>query len=206
MGEISTKKEKIDWEIIKLEYITTDTTYQKLAEKYEIRMQTVAERSKNEGWRDERKKYREKIVKKAVKKSEKKDAARLKRILKAGDRLLAKIERAIGELDTQLAKEVEKKKTIEYNNDLRPDKPTKEVVEEKEKIKEYKTIIDRKGLQQLANALNSIRDVQMIRNALDIEEQQLRIEALKKQAEKEADGSDQTIKITFSSEVEEWAK
>ena len=78
-------------------------------------MQTVAERSKKEAWRAERKKHREKIVKRAVRKSEGKEAARLKRILKAGDRLLAKLEKAIDELDIQICREVEKSKIIEYN-------------------------------------------------------------------------------------------
>lgn len=169
-------------------------------------MQTVAERSKKEGWRAARKKHKEKTVKRAVRKSEKKEADRLRRILKAGDRLLAKLEKAIDELDIQICKEVEKTKIIEYNNDLRPDKPTKETIEEKEKVKEYKTIIDRRGLQQLSNALDSLRDVQMIRSAMDLEEQRLRIENLKKQAEKDAEGDGQNITITFSPEVEEWAK
>lgn len=206
MDSISNTKEKIDWEAIKLEYITSDTTYQALANKYGMRMQTVAERSKKEDWRSARKKHKEKIVKRAVRKTEKKEADRLKRILKAGDRLLAKLEKAINELDIQICKEVEKTKIIEYNNDLRPDKPTKEIIEEKENVKEYKTIIDRRGLQQLSNALNSLRDVQMIRSAMDLEEQRLRIEALKKQAEKEETANDQTVKIVFSGEVEEWAK
>ena len=206
MESISNTKEQIDWEAIKLEYITSDTTYQALANKYGMRMQTVAERSKKEDWRSARKKHKEKIVKRAVRKTEKKEADRLKRILKAGDRLLAKLEKAINELDIQICKEVEKTKIIEYNNDLRPDKPTKEIIEEKENVKEYKTIIDRRGLQQLSNALNSLRDVQMIRSAMDLEEQRLRIEALKKQAEKEETANDQTVKIVFSGEVEEWAK
>lgn len=193
--KIANQKEKIDWEAIRLEYITTDTTYQKLADKYKIRMQTVAERAKNEGWRAERKKHKEKIVKRAVRKSEKKEADRLKRILKAGDRLLAKLEKAINELDIQICKEVEKTKIIEYNNTQRPDKPTKETIEERERVKEYKTIIDRKGLQQLSNALNSLRDVQMIRSAMDLEEQRLRIENLKKQAEKEEEATSITISI-----------
>lgn len=200
------QKKKIDWDAIRIEYITSDTTYQALANKHNIRLQTIAEHSKNGNWRAERKKHREKIVKRAVRKTEKKEADRLKRILKAGDRLLAKLEKAINELDIQICKEVEKTKTIEYNNDLRPDKPTKEIIEEKEKVKEYKTIIDRRGLQQLSNALNSLRDVQMIRSAMDLEEQRLRIEALKRQSEKDADSAGQNITITFSPEVEEWAK
>ena len=201
-------EKKPNWEEIKTEYITTDTTYQSLADKYKIRMQTIAERSKEEGWRAARKKHKEKIVKRAVKKSEKKEADRLKRILRAGDRLLAKLEKAINELDIQICKEVEKTKIIEYKNAERPDKPTKEIVEEKEKVKEYKTIIDRRGLQQLANALNSLRDVQMIRSAMDVEEQKLRIEALKRQAEESKHkDDDQTVKIVFENpEVETWAR
>ena len=166
-------------------------------------MQTVAERSQKEGWRAARKKHREKIVKRAVRNSEGKEAARLKRILKAGDRLLAKLEKAIDELDTQICKEVEKTKVIEYKNDLRPDKPTKEIIEEKEKVKEYKTIIDRRGLQQLSNALDSLRDVQMIRSAMDLEEQRLRIEALKRQSEKDADG-EKHVTVTLAGGEESW--
>lgn len=204
MDSISNTKEKIDWEAIKLEYITSDTTYQALANKYGMRMQTVAERSKKEDWRSARKKHKEKIVKRAVRKTEKKEADRLKRILKAGDRLLAKLEKAINELDIQICKEVEKTKIIEYNNDLRPDKPTKEIIEEKEKVKEYKTIIDRRGLQQLSNALNSLRDVQMIRSAMDLEEQRLRIEALKKQAEKEEASAESNVNIIITGGDESW--
>ena len=204
MDSISNTKEKIDWEAIKLEYITSDTTYQALANKYGMRMQTVAERSKKEDWRSARKKHKEKIVKRAVRKTEKKEADRLKRILKAGDRLLAKLEKAINELDIQICKEVEKTKIIEYNNDLRPDKPTKEIIEEKENVKEYKTIIDRRGLQQLSNALNSLRDVQMIRSAMDLEEQRLRIEALKKQAEKEEASAESNVNIIITGGDESW--
>ena len=169
-------------------------------------MQTIAERAKNECWRDARKLHREKIVKKAVKKSEKKEADRLKRILRAGDRLLSKLEKAIDEVDVKLLKEVEKTKVIEYKNADRPDKPTKETITESEKIKEFKTIVDPKALQLLSNALNSLRDVQMLRTAMDIEEQRLRIAALKKQAEKENQEANQTVVIEFSPEVEEWAK
>ena len=169
-----------------------------------MRLQTIAEHSKKEGWRAARKKHREKIVKRAVKKTEKKESDRLKRILKAGDRLLAKLEKAVDELDIQICKEVEKTKIIEYNNVDRPDKPTKETIHEEEKVKEYKTIIDRKGLQQLANALNSLRDVQMIRSAMDIEEQRLRIEALKKQAEREEASGEANVNITITGGEESW--
>lgn len=40
-----------DWATIKAEYITTpDTSYRKLAEKYGVHYQTIAERAKKEGW------------------------------------------------------------------------------------------------------------------------------------------------------------
>ena len=39
-----------DWLKIKTEYITTDTSYRKLAEKYGVHYQTICSRSKAEGW------------------------------------------------------------------------------------------------------------------------------------------------------------
>ena len=39
-----------DWNAIKTEYITTDTSYRKLGEKYEINYKVIADRGKAEKW------------------------------------------------------------------------------------------------------------------------------------------------------------
>lgn len=185
-----------NWEQIKTEYITTEkSSYRKLAEKYEISLGTLCNRAKNEKWAELKKQHYDKTVTKSVEKIEKSKVDKMTRIIAVADRLLAKIEQAVNELDIQLYKNVEKVKEIEYNNELRPDKPTKEIIHEEEKVIEVRTIIDRKGVQEIAAALKSIKEVQMLKSELDKREQEARIEKLKREAESESETSDVTITI-----------
>jgi hypothetical protein len=177
-----------DWQAIKTEYITTQTSYRKLAEKYGLHYKVISERGKDEGWVELRSQYLDETLTKALGKISNKQADKMARIDDLADKLLVKLEQAITELDLQLAKHTDKTKTIEYNNDRRPDKPTKEVVHEEEKLLEVKSIVDRQGLKQIASALKDIKDVKMLRSELDRQEQEARIANLRKQAEKE-DGS-----------------
>ena len=68
-----------------------------------------------------------------------------------------KIEEAMGELNKYIAKSVHKTKTIKYDYETK--KPSKETIEENEKIEEYFSIIDRKGLKELTSALKDINDI-----------------------------------------------
>ena len=179
-----------DWQAIKTEYITTDTSYRKLAQKYGIHYKVISEKGKVEGWVELRSQHRDKTLSKTLDKISNKQADKMARIDKLTDKLLDKLEQAITELDLQLAKHSDKTKTIEYNNDRRPDKPTKEVVHEEEKLLEFKSIVDRQGLKQIASALKDIKEVKMLRSDLDEQEQRARIANLQKQAEKDDGGSD----------------
>ncbi len=184
------------WEQIKTEYITTEkSSYRKLAEKYEISLGTLCNRAKNEKWAELKKQHYDKTVTKSVEKIEKSKVDKMTRIIDIADRLLAKIEQAVDELDIQLYKNVEKVKEIEYNNELRPDKPTKEIIHEEEKVIEVRTIIDRKGAQEIAAALKSIKEVQMLKSELDKREQEARIEKLKREAQSESETADIAITI-----------
>ena len=77
-----------------------------------------------------------KIIDSGRDKEAKKAVDKLARVSDLTDRLLDKLEQAIEELDIQLYKDVKKTKVIEYNNELRPDKPTKETIYEEEKLLE----------------------------------------------------------------------
>ena len=171
-----------DWHAIKTEYITTDISYRKLAEKYGINYKVIADRGKSEKWGKLRSQYRDKTLTTTIDKISKKEAKRCERLMSAADRLLAKVERAIEELDITLATDVTKTKSIEYNNDLRPDKPTKEIVEEKTEIRQVVTIIDRSGLKAISSALRDIKEVQMLKTALDTQEQKAKIANLERTA------------------------
>ena len=192
-----------DWQKIKTEYITTDTSYRKLGEKYGIHYKVISERGKTEGWVTLRSQHRDKTLTKALEADSKKTVDRLSRIQTAADRLLDKIEQAITELNIQLAKETHKEKVVEYKNPERPDKPTKEIVHETEKILEFASIIDRQGLKQIAAALKDIEDVQMLKSELDQREQEARIANLRKQVEKDDDSKD--VKVEMTDEVVDYS-
>lgn len=56
------KQRLIDWEPIKQEYITSNTSYRRLADKHGIDHQRIAERGKAEGWVALRGQYRSNLV------------------------------------------------------------------------------------------------------------------------------------------------
>ena len=192
-----------DWTKIKTEYITTDkSSYRRLADKYNIPLGTIYKRAKKENWVELKKQSYDKKVAKTIASVEDHQVKRLERILDIGDKLLDKIEKAVDELDIQICKNVEKVKVIEYNNIERPDKPTKETIHETEKIIEVSTIIDRKGVQELASAIKSLKEVQMLKTELDLREQEARIEKLRKDAMGET--TDKTINITFEGDMDKY--
>ena len=86
---------------------------------------------------------------------------RVTRLLAISDTLLSKIEQAVNELDIAQVTNKRKIKVIEYNNPERADKPTKEVIDETEEILAVKSIVDRKGLQQIATALKAVWDISL---------------------------------------------
>ncbi len=173
-----------DWTKIKTEYITAEnSSYRKLADKYGIPLGTIYKRAKRENWVALKQQSYDKKVAKTVASVENNQIKKLERILTITDKLLDKIEKAVDELDLQLCKKVEKVKEIEYNNCERPDKPTKEIIHETEEVTEVHTIIDRKGVQELASAIKSLKEVQMLKTELDEQEQKARIDKLRKDAE-----------------------
>lgn len=172
----------MDWNAIKTEYITTGTSYRKLAKKYGVSYVQIGHVGKEENWVELRKQHLDKVFTKTLANDAKKKVDRAKRLRDATDRLLTKVERAIDELDLQLVTNKTKTKTIEYKNTERPDKPTREVIDEQETILSVSSIVDRKGLQQIAAALRDIREIHGIQTELDKQEQKARIANLQRQA------------------------
>ena len=193
-----------DWQAIKTEYITTDTSYRKLAQKHGVSYQAICHRSKEEGWIADREQHTNKTVSKAIDKISSKKVDKMARIDKLTDKLLDKLEQAIEELDLQLAKHTDKTKIIEYDNELRPDKPTREVVHEEEKLLEVKSIIDRQGLKQIASALKDIKEVKMLRSELDRREQEARIEKLRKEAADDSNNKE-PIKVILGDGLDKYS-
>ena len=192
-----------DWNAIRSEYITTPTSYQKLADKYGLQKATIAHRAAKEKWVEQKQRHDTETASKILAASSKKKVNRAKRVRDAADRLLEKVEQAISELDRQMVTHKDKVKTIKYDNPKRPDKPTEETVHETEQVLSVSSIIDRKGLQQIAVALKEIRQIHGIQSELDKQEQLARIKNLEGKAEK-SDGDSSVIEVVFDAGPEEW--
>lgn len=89
-----------DWMKIKTEYITTATSYRKLADKHGVPFRTLADRAKAEGWYAARKKHCNDVVTKAVQKTVNQQAEKMARFTTVSDKLLNRIERIIEESES----------------------------------------------------------------------------------------------------------
>lgn len=162
-----------DWNQIKTEYITTDISLRKLAQKHGIRYATVQDRSKKEAWITLRDRHRTSTVSKSVEKISNRQADKLARIEGITDKLLVKLEQAVDELDLEIIK---KKTKVD-------DGLTEVTTERMEAIEGG--VVDRAGLRHLTAALKDLKEIQMIKSELDRREQEARIANLRKQAEKD---------------------
>lgn len=90
---------KVDWIKIKAEYITTDKGLRQLAEKYNIAMSLICRRSKQEGWVQERKNHKNRVVKDVVQKIQKSQANELAKKMKTVIGLRGVIDKALEDAD-----------------------------------------------------------------------------------------------------------
>ena len=80
-----------DWQKIKTEYITTDTSYRKLAQKYGVNYRTICVRSKQEGWIEQREQHTNKTTTNILNAVSKKQVDRAANLISVADKLLAKV-------------------------------------------------------------------------------------------------------------------
>ena len=81
-----------DWQAIKTEYITTQTSYRKLAQKYGVSHVQIGNVGKDEKWVELRRQHLDKTFAKTVDKISQQEANRAARIHTVADKLLNKIE------------------------------------------------------------------------------------------------------------------
>ena len=81
-----------DWQAIKTEYITTDTSYRKLAQKYGVSTTQICNVGRDEKWVEQREQYLNKTTAKTLEKISQQEANRAAKIHSVADKLLQKIE------------------------------------------------------------------------------------------------------------------
>lgn len=81
-----------DWQAIKTEYITTQTSYRKLAEKYGVSRVQIGNVGRDEKWVELRRQHLDNTVTKTVAAVENAQVERAKKMQSVADKLLQKIE------------------------------------------------------------------------------------------------------------------
>ena len=88
-----------DWEKIKAEYITTKTSYRKLADKYGIHYKTIADKGKDEGWQELRSQHSHSTLTKMLEVDTEQKVDRATRLMTVADKLLNKVEMFVDAAD-----------------------------------------------------------------------------------------------------------
>lgn len=81
-----------DWQAIKTEYITTDTSYRKLAQKYGVSTTQICNVGRDEKWVEQREQFLNKTTARTLEKISQQEATRAAKIHSVADKLLLKIE------------------------------------------------------------------------------------------------------------------
>lgn len=81
-----------DWQKIETEYITTDTSYRKLADKYGIDQATISRKAKKEDWVSKRKHHISETQAKILTADTEEKVDRAVRLMTVADKLLDKVE------------------------------------------------------------------------------------------------------------------
>lgn len=164
-----------NWAKIRSEYVTKNSTYSALCDKYGCSMSTLTKKASAEKWAQARKNHRKKVERKteekiASRKAEK-NAAEISRCIELADTLLEWLEKAVSELDEHA---VMNKETVKSTRYLPADgkgkrMPSKETVTEKIDISVIKSIVKTDDLRKLASTLKDIRDVMVTGNEEEAE-------------------------------------
>lgn len=84
-----------DWKAIKTEYITTDTSYRKLAQKHGVGESTIFARASKEKWVEQKEQHQSKTVAKTLDAIGNRQVDRAARLISVADKLLDRVENLV---------------------------------------------------------------------------------------------------------------
>lgn len=152
---------KYDWKQLEKEYILSEYKSVKEFLRSKDIKSTGNTNKQTKGWAEKKatkeQQKSNKIVEKVIEKQSEKEANEIIQVKDVANDLLSKIVQANNELNKHLAKHKTKVKTVVY--DKKTSKPSKEIITEQEEVKDYISIIDRKGLKELTSALKDLNDI-----------------------------------------------
>lgn len=202
----------MDWETVKTEYITTNTSYSKLAKKYETSKAVIAQKAGPEGWVKLRKQYKNAVLTKTLRKAANKESDRLSRIGTLANKAL---DVAMGafEDEQQFNKYIVERREKYAVPELEGDEgdAAQFIIEKQWSEEQQFSKVDTRALKDLTAVIKDlasiIRNVYGIPTQAEAEAQRIAAERLaldKKKAE--ADSTDDGVEIVIAGEAEEWAR
>lgn len=185
---------KAMWEKLKREYITTDISLRGLAQKYGVSSTSCQKKCREDGWVKAREDYYADITRKSLDRMAAHEAKRTADVVdRIADKLLAKIERSVDELEIFQVEKQEEHKEYTYNES--GDKVAENRILKKTVEACNRKMIDRQGLKAITSALKDLKEIKMLQTALQEAEQQARIDKLRKECETE--DKQKTVVVTF---------
>ncbi|MBQ3489651.1 MAG: hypothetical protein IJA86_03570 [Clostridia bacterium] len=152
-----------DWEKIKTEYLSGNTSYRKLAAKYNISEHRIERRGGKENWRLLREQRLQTMPSVSVTPSlSEKNALSAGKIMEVADQILEKISETLATVAT----------------------------------------LDGNTLKHFTAALKELRDIKGIKSEADIREQEIRMENLRKSADKSSEPT--IVEVVFHAGEEAW--
>lgn len=150
-----------DWNKLEKEFILSDCkSISEFLKKKKIKDDGTT-RKHTKGWnikkREKDEKKKQKTIEKVIEKESNQAAKEIVNTKDTATKLLTKINDSIEELNKYFSRNTRKTKTVTY--DYKVGKPNKEVIDEKEEINEFISIIDRSRLKQLTSALKDVNEV-----------------------------------------------
>ena len=91
-----------DWNKIKTEYLTSDTSYRKLAQKYGVNATTIAKKASKEDWVSQRQQQANRTLSKTLTAVSNRQVNRAARLQEVADKLLKKVEAAVDDYNMEV--------------------------------------------------------------------------------------------------------
>ena len=186
MGEA---QKQVNWEGMKAEYVTTNISQKKLAEKYGVSRNAVQYRCAVERWAEQRKKHRDRVMKKTSERMSDAAAERMALLMGGTDKLLTAVLASLEDTE-QFHRYLVKVKED-------GDSFTREEVFQK---------ADTKAMKDTAVLLEKLTGITRDLYGLPTREQELRRERLELEKEKlqQGIGEQQRIEVVFAAGEDEW--
>lgn len=200
----------VNWEKIKVEYITTDISLRKLAKKYDIPYSNISRRSANEEWVEQRHRYKAKVTSKTVEKSANREANRLARLMDTTSKAIDVAVKAFGDADQFNRYIVERREKYAFPTTGEDEEDPNLIAEKTWSEEQVYAKIDTKALKDMTAVLKDLtalmRDFYNMPTPAQAEAQRIaaeRLELDKRKAEA-ADSNTDGIEITFNAGEEDW--